>query len=448
MSRAEARAGMLSAAAAMLGVALAVALAGGGPALAQDVTFYDDGLIALRAADGGALEQPVPLFHNGASIGSHKLVEAFVNVPGTTSWPLTVVDLHANTFMRATYQRATGTTGALGTSVVGSVSYRTAQGLQFIPQVGRGDVFTDGQADYESRIEGTFGGEATLVTTRSFDRPGLGRTSVDFTVTFTAEQDIVLDSSPFNVGNDRFRLTTISSMFAGGGVYDADRVRWQRADGSEASFGLAADTPRNAHLFAEPEPIGRRVELVNSPGASWFPDSPTVSLEVIDDGGMSLGVQGYLAGTLDPNDDSLSVWLEWLDAPDVVAAGTSIEASFRMTAHPPGQGLVNALPGDMNRDGVVDTGDVAPFVLALTDEQAYVDQYGIDPVWPGDVNGDGVLDTGDVAPFVQLLVGGGGAAVPEPGTLPVFGLGVMLLMRRRGTSRPCTQRRGVSSQDG
>ncbi len=34
----------------------------------------------------------------------------------------------------------------------------------------------------------------------------------------------------------------------------------------------------------------------------------------------------------------------------------------------------------------------------------------------GDINGDGVLDTGDVAPFVQVLVGGN-ATVPEPGSL-------------------------------
>ncbi len=88
------------------------------------------------------------------------------------------------------------------------------------------------------------------------------------------------------------------------------------------------------------------------------------------------------------------------------------------------------LVGDMNRDGVVDTGDVAPFVLGLTNRQAYIDTYGIDPAFVGDINGDGAFDTGDVAPFVQLLVGDG-ASVPEPGTAVLMGVGVLGLLRRR-----------------
>ena len=95
------------------------------------------------------------------------------------------------------------------------------------------------------------------------------------------------------------------------------------------------------------------------------------------------------------------------------------------------------LVGDMNFDGVVDTGDVAPFVLALTDPKAYLSQQGVDQatmVAAGDVNGDGVFDTGDVAPFVQLLVGAG-ASVPEPGTLVLLGAAALALLRRGGGRR-------------
>ena len=88
------------------------------------------------------------------------------------------------------------------------------------------------------------------------------------------------------------------------------------------------------------------------------------------------------------------------------------------------------LPGDMNLDGVVDTADVAPFVQALTNPQAYEDQFGIAPDEVGDINGDGAFDTADVAPFVQLLVGGGSPSVPEPGSLALLGLGALALLRR------------------
>ena len=99
------------------------------------------------------------------------------------------------------------------------------------------------------------------------------------------------------------------------------------------------------------------------------------------------------------------------------------------------------LLGDMNRDGAVDTADVAPFVQALTNPQAYTDQYGIDPALGGDINEDGAFDTADVAPFVQLLVGEASQSVPEPGTLALLG-GLLLLLRRPGTRVKAARNRG------
>ena len=95
-------------------------------------------------------------------------------------------------------------------------------------------------------------------------------------------------------------------------------------------------------------------------------------------------------------------------------------------------GMLSRIPiGDVNGDGVVDTADVAAFVLALTNPQAYQDQYGLELLLIGDINGDGVFDTADVAPFVQLLVGGGSQSVPEPGSLALLGLSGLLWLRRR-----------------
>ena len=92
------------------------------------------------------------------------------------------------------------------------------------------------------------------------------------------------------------------------------------------------------------------------------------------------------------------------------------------------------LVGDMNRDGTVDTADVAPFVLALTNPTAYMSQHGVSEagmIALGDINGDGAFDTADVAPFVQLLVAARSNAVPEPGSLTTLALAAMALLRRR-----------------
>ena len=47
---------------------------------------------------------------------------------------------------------------------------------------------------------------------------------------------------------------------------------------------------------------------------------------------MDLGIQGFLAPLLCPNDDSLSVWVEWTNAPDCIPAGTVIAFDVLVTA--------------------------------------------------------------------------------------------------------------------
>ncbi len=62
-------------------------------------------------------------------------------------------------------------------------------------------------------------------------------------------------------------------------------------------------------------------------------------------------------------------------------------------------------PGDLNCDGVVNTGDLAPMVLALVDLPAYAAAFpSCDPA-NGDFTGDGVVSGPDISGFVGLLTG-------------------------------------------
>ena len=179
------------------------------------------------------------------------------------------------------------------------------------------------------------------------------------------------------------------------------------------------------------------------------------------DGTLAIWLDGaapsHLAVTGDANvAGSISVHLVedrapayWVAVPVLIAEGAAGVAgvfdelvppaapgnAFRLSYEPDRVLLTAGLLGDMNLDGVVDTGDVAPFVQGLTDPPAYEATYGIDPAWPGDVNQDGAFDTGDVAAFVQLLVDGS-TAVPEPGAATLWLLGAAALLRpgriRRG----------------
>jgi hypothetical protein len=76
----------------------------------------------------------------------------------------------------------------------------------------------------------------------------------------------------------------------------------------------------------------------------------------------------------------------------------------------------DVLLGDVNLDSVVNGLDVDPFVDVLLNGPFQVE---------ADMNEDGVVNGLDVDPFVEAVVGGGVAAVPEPSTLALAGLGLI-----------------------
>jgi hypothetical protein len=61
--------------------------------------------------------------------------------------------------------------------------------------------------------------------------------------------------------------------------------------------------------------------------------------------------------------------------------------------------------GDLNCDGVLDFGDINPFVLALSDPGAYQAAYPDCNRLNGDADGDGDVDFDDINPFVGILSG-------------------------------------------
>jgi hypothetical protein len=71
-------------------------------------------------------------------------------------------------------------------------------------------------------------------------------------------------------------------------------------------------------------------------------------------------------------------------------------------------GLAPSAPdilGDTNCDGVVSFDDINPFVLAISDAEAYFAAYPNCNILRADCNGDGLVDFDDINPFVGLLSG-------------------------------------------
>lgn len=306
-------------------------------------TLFDNGQIAVVAENrAGIVEPPVPVYFRGEPRGTCNVVEGYQRVGRSGFFPLSRVDVVASGYSRLSYQKADGSSAALGTSLVVGPSFRDADGLHLIPTVQRVDVDVASNV-VTVRLTATFGALATQVVTVRHVPAALGRTVTTVSARFTTLNDLTLDATAH--GNDALRLFTVSTMYAGSG-WDTSDVQFRDAHGAVQRLA-AGDLPGDQHLFAAPSPLastGAFVTAVKQPGSTWFPDSPTVGVGLTSatltlPGGtperLAVGLQGWRQESSDPNDDSLSLWLEVLAAPATLPAGAQLDVLYQVTATPP-----------------------------------------------------------------------------------------------------------------
>lgn len=397
-----------------------------------DVKIWDDRNVrAFAVQNGGVIEPSIPVFLNSitpsgpknyrvgagcATQSVYDIIEISDAVPNSGGFPLTFADIVANGYIRPLVQKSDGTTTAFGTSVVTHPSFRPNGGpIDTVPDMTSASLnatwvpqipFPDGPAQRANPFSvtgtGNYSGLANLTCTRSYPDPSVGVSTVNVTYTWTATQNINL---PTGRGNDAFRLFWLSSMLAnlGTGQYDANFLAVTDPSNKTRTIRLT-DSPRNVYLYPAPQPVavGGDFTLYKDTAATWNPGSPSIKVKLISISGAAgaLGVQGYLAPSTNPNDDSLNVWLEWVGAPATITSGTTITATFQVTATP-------ATPkGDGNHDGSITCADVDVLNAifnkssSAADFNAYVD-----------MNNDGVINLADHT-ALNALAGGGCAPPP------------------------------------
>jgi hypothetical protein len=303
-----------------------------------DKKFWDDpeNFAAVAEIPDGVGEPAVPIFSQGELVGNYKAVELFDRTPDGQGYPGTFADIVANTYVRATYQKLGGTAGQYGTSFAATFSYRPAAGdLQYVPTVDRADITIGGADRYTDVVTGHFEEVADTTSIRTFPEPTFGLTRVGISNTLAVQQNVKLAKGDVGKVGDVLRAGTLSSMFSSSQEFDASLILWEDKAGNVHSLQLSDDTPRDKHLFDEPQELGSWVELVKGAGSDWFPDSPTIRLVISDPHGLELGLQGFLVSSLNPNDDSLNVWTELLNPPKTIAKGTNYKVDFEIIAVPP-----------------------------------------------------------------------------------------------------------------
>ena len=90
------------------------------------------------------------------------------------------------------------------------------------------------------------------------------------------------------------------------------------------------------------------------------------------------------------------------DAGHMSGGGYSLTGGFWTITAPP-----SVLRGDCNCDGLVNNFDIDPFVLAISDPNAYGLAYPGCDILSADIDENGLVNNFDIDPFVLCLTNGG-----------------------------------------
>jgi Tol biopolymer transport system component len=106
------------------------------------------------------------------------------------------------------------------------------------------------------------------------------------------------------------------------------------------------------------------------------------------------------------------------DGADLVAGDANNRADIFLAHLTDASVVPSPILGDFSGDGQVNTADINPFILALTNTAAWIDQMrpilgahltDAQIIAYADPNGDGLINTADINPFITLLTGGSGS---------------------------------------
>ncbi|MCA9256430.1 MAG: hypothetical protein KDA33_12370 [Phycisphaerales bacterium] len=172
--------------------------------------------------------------------------------------------------------------------------------------------------------------------------------------------------------------------YVGVQVGDPGQRNLRQIGGAQNGFGQAGTAMgQSTNVVAG---VGQPGPMIIAEGAFPAPGVP---------GAYSISLENVVANTFDSVNTAPAV------SPASAAAVLPVESMMTFTVDD-----TTPIRGDVNCDGLVDSRDVAPFSVALTDAASYPGMYPFCTISRADVNNDTFIDTNDISDFVACLLTG------------------------------------------
>ena len=303
--------------------------------------LFDNRELILKGLRTKSIPEPIlDVFSDGKLLGQFQGLEIFEKVENSETYPQTVADLISNTYLRLTYQNSEGGSATFGTSLVGCFSMTTSDKVfHLIPKVTKAEVSTGLPHRIKMEIFGNYEDFAEFKSVRLYSIcPKMHETRMTLKNTITFLKSVDLNKE--KIGKNAMRLFSISSMYSNRDCFDGNLLSWI-SNGLSQQVDVRDIQGRNRYLlddsavtseFSLLKQIGSKGHK-NSPGS---PDSPSVRIQITESSIplQEIGVQGFLETSENKNDDSLSIWAEWIKAPTYLEKGFEITFSAEVSAFP------------------------------------------------------------------------------------------------------------------
>lgn len=268
----------------------------------------------------GISPEKMKIYYNNEYYDDGNLLVIGCKVQGENSWPEVAV-LYSSGYLRLKPPRVPD--NRFGSSFILGPGYWSDNIYYHNPQIKEVRLSSSKTSLKVSAENNDF-----LINYKITISPKTKRNTATITETITAKNNVQLDSSRIN-SLEAFKIVQISSMYINNNTNDANYISYNLNKLENKAY-LKNE---NRFIFSQAVKLDKVLfNLINIADETWQSGWIAPSLSVSINKMKQAFLQGYIAYTLNPNNDNTGIWIND-NSTSQIAAGTKRSYSYKLSAY-------------------------------------------------------------------------------------------------------------------